>query len=125
MLSCRGGYREACFDIGTAIHQLNVVHIHLQRSRAWYPRKAAVRFWRNTTKTFQYLEPVHQNFDGRHAVDDYKYRHHAPVLLEDTWGTEWWSHRNMAWLLRSTEVDVNLGQAYMSASSDAKPPPQL
>ena len=58
--------------------------MHLQGGMVCSLRKVAVGLWRNTTNTFQYPEPVHQNFDGRHAVDDYNNHHHAPILLEDT-----------------------------------------
>ena len=75
-----------------------------------------------TTKRFGYPKPVMQHFRGRHAVDDHNNRRHSPILIEETWGTKWWPHRNVGFLLGMTEVNVNLGKGYWG---EEKPLPQL
>lgn len=75
-----------------------------------------------TTKEFEYPEPMHQHFFARHVVDDHNNRRHSPISIEETWGTKWWPHRNFAFLLGVTEVNVALVHAMIN---EKKALPQL
>ena len=64
--------------------------------------------------TFKLPESVHQHFNAQHAMDDHNNKWHSPISLEETWGTKWWFHCNIAFFLGVTEVNVNLTKVYFS-----------
>lgn len=69
---------------------------------------------KNLTKEFTYPSPFFHHYQGRHSVDDHNGHRHAPISLEETCGTIWWSHHNFSWLLSVTEVNINLTYSYFS-----------
>ena len=68
---------------------------------------------------FKYLEPISANCCGKHWLDDVNNRWHVPILLSDSWKTNWWPNRKysgsfwvfkLAWTLQfSTKQSARLG----------------
>ena len=62
--------------------------------------------------SFKYPEIVRNHYLYRHAVDDHNGKRHAPISVEETWGTKWWPNRVFAFLLAVTEVNMNLAERH-------------
>ena len=64
---------------------------------------------------------VHNHYQNRDAIDSHNARRQAPIALEETWATSRWANRVFAYLLATTEVNTNLGQAAFGANETARP----
>eukprot|EP00957_Ditylum_brightwellii_P071053 5399629-Ditylum_brightwellii.AAC.1 len=70
--------------------------------------------------TFIYTEPFVNLNHTKHAIDDNDNIQHDPILFEESWSTEWWPNKNMAWYLTVTKVSSCLAKAHTNGV-DAEP----
>ena len=59
------------------------------------------------TKEFMYTEVVANNFLHQHQVYDNNKWRHAPISIEKTWATNYWTDRCFVWYLAVSEVNAN------------------
>ena len=64
------------------------------------------------TRLFKYCQPLGLNFRYRHKVDDQNNKRHAPISIEKTWATKFWTNRNFAWYLAVTKVNTALADGH-------------
>ena len=62
-------------------------------------------------KTFKYAKPFLRHDKGKHWVDDFSKRCHAPILLQSGWGTKWWPNCQFTILLSMVEVNAGMTKA--------------
>jgi hypothetical protein len=68
-------------------------------------------------QTFKYRQPFGLHFRYRHQVDDpHNNCRHPPISLERTWATKFWPHRNFAWYLAASEVNMALASGHLQNS---------
>ena len=53
----------------------------------------------NETKLFTYRHPFGLNFKYTHQVYDHNNQRHAPIYLENTWDTKFWTYHNFSWYI--------------------------
>ena len=70
------------------------------------PARMTSRIADGNTIRFPYPEMVDNHFVYRHLVDDHNNRRHKPISIEETWGTMSWPQRVFAYLLATTEVNL-------------------
>ena len=63
-------------------------------------------------RIFKYRQPFGLHFRYRHQVDDQNNRRHAPISIERTRATKFWTDRNFPWYLAVTEVNTALADGY-------------
>jgi hypothetical protein len=61
---------------------------------------------------YSYPEVFENHYKYRDKIDSHNAKRHAPISLEETWGTKWWPHRVFAFLLAVTEVNIFLASNY-------------
>ena len=63
-------------------------------------------------RIFKYRQPFSLHFRYRHQVDYHNNRRHAPISIERTWETKFWSDRNFASYLAVIEVNAELADGH-------------
>ena len=77
------------------------------------------------TRLFKYCQPFGLHFRYRHPVDNHSNRRHAPISIERTWATKFWTDRNFAWHLAVTEVNTALADGHFRKGGKLIPTLQL
>ena len=72
---------------------------------------ATYRYINGEWMSFKYTEPVSRHNKAKHWVDDVNQRRHAPIGLEDIWGTKWWPDRQFTFLCSVSEVNAAMSRA--------------
>ena len=61
--------------------------------------------------SFNYTENISRHNKAKHWVDDVNNQRHAPIGLEDVWGTKWWPDRQFTFLCSVSEVNACMSRA--------------
>ena len=63
-------------------------------------------------RIFKYRQPFGSHFRYRHHVDNQNNRINAPISIERTRATKFWTNRNFVWYLTVTEVNTILADGH-------------
>ena len=102
-------FKKKCFKKKVNIMKIMATWIKIEEFEgADTRREYKGRGGESLVRQLKYWQPFGLHFRYRHQVDDHNNRRNAPIPIERTWATKFWTDRNFTWYLSVTDVNMAL-----------------